>query len=131
MQRAPLFFRVYKMKIRRILPQKGGMCMDYRTDLAMERTVRPGGMGEGVSVQMQQQAGAEVTWVRVSSEKAAERLGKAQGLYWTLTHPNLAAHAAGRSGVDDCPPRWRRCEVFRDLPAGFYSVGREKVAILK
>ena len=22
--------------------------MDYRTDLAMERTVRPGGMGEGV-----------------------------------------------------------------------------------
>ena len=89
MQRAPLFFRVYKMKIRRILPQKGGMRMDYRTDLAMERTVRPGGMGEGVSVHTQQQAGAEVTWVRVSSEKAAERLGKAQGLYWTLTHPKL------------------------------------------
>ena len=63
--------------------------MDYRTDLAMERTVRPGGMGEGVSVHTQQQAGAEVTWVRVSSEKAAERLGKAQGLYWTLTHPKL------------------------------------------
>ena len=63
--------------------------MDYRTDLAMERTVRPGGMGEGVSVHTQQQAGAEVTWVRVSSEKAAERLGKAQGLYWTLTHPEL------------------------------------------
>ena len=34
--------------------------MDYRTDLAMERTVRPGGMGEGVSVHTQQQAGAEV-----------------------------------------------------------------------
>lgn len=63
--------------------------MDYRTDLAMERTVRPGGMGEGVSVHTQHQAGAEVTWVRVSSEKAAERLGKAQGLYWTLTHPKL------------------------------------------
>lgn len=63
--------------------------MDYRTDLAMERTVRPGGMGEGVSVHTQQQAGAEVTWVRVSSQKAAERLGKAQGLYWTLTHPKL------------------------------------------
>ena len=63
--------------------------MDYRTDLAMERTVRPGGMGAGVSVHTQQQAGAEVTWVRVSSEKAAERLGKAQGLYWTLTHPKL------------------------------------------
>ena len=89
MQRAPLFSRVYKMKIRRILPQKGGMRMDYRTDLAMERTVRPGGMGAGVSVHTQQQAGAEVTWVRVSSEKAAERLGKAQGLYWTLTHPKL------------------------------------------
>ena len=41
--------------------------MDYRTDLAMERTVRPGGMGEGVSVHTQHQAGAEVTWVRVSS----------------------------------------------------------------
>ena len=63
--------------------------MDYRTDLAMERTVRPGGMGAGVSVHTQQQAGAEVTLVRVSSEKAAERLGKAQGLYWTLTHPKL------------------------------------------
>ena len=34
--------------------------MDYRTDLAMERTVRPGGMGAGVSVHTQQQAGAEV-----------------------------------------------------------------------
>lgn len=63
--------------------------MDYRTDLAMERTVCPGGMGAGVSVHTQHQAGAEVTWVRVSSEKAAERLGKAQGLYWTLTHPKL------------------------------------------
>ena len=50
--------------------------MDYRTDLAMERTVRPGGMGAGVSVHTQQQAGAEVTWVRVSSEKAAK--GKCQ-----------------------------------------------------
>ena len=33
--------------------------MDYRTDLAMERTVRPGGMGAGVSVHTQQQAGAD------------------------------------------------------------------------
>ena len=38
--------------------------MDYRTDLAMERTVRPGGMGAGVSVHTQQQAGAEVTFLR-------------------------------------------------------------------
>ena len=75
--------------------------MDYRTDLAMERTVRPGGMGEGVSVHTQQQAGAEVTWVRVSSEKAAERLGKAQGLY--ADTPEIAAHAAG--GADGHRPR--------------------------
>ena len=77
--------------------------MDYRTDLAMERTVRPGGMGEGVSVHTQQQAGAEVTWVRVSSEKAAERLGKAQGLYWTLTHPELPHMLPG--GADGHRPR--------------------------
>lgn len=63
--------------------------MDYRTDLAMERATCPDGMGEGVSVHTQQQAGAEVTWVRVASPRAAERLGKAQGLYWTLTHPEL------------------------------------------
>ena len=63
--------------------------MDYRTDLAMERTTCPDGLGEGVSVHTQQQAGAEVTWVRVATQKAAERIGKAQGLYWTLTHPEL------------------------------------------
>lgn len=63
--------------------------MDYRTDLAMERTTCPDGLGEGVSVHTQRQAGAEVTWVRVATQKAAERIGKAQGLYWTLTHPEL------------------------------------------
>lgn len=63
--------------------------MDYRTDLVMERTTCPDGLGEGVSVHTQQQAGAEVTWVRVATQKAAERIGKAQGLYWTLTHPKL------------------------------------------
>ena len=45
--------------------------MDYRTDLAMERTVRPGGMGEGVSVHTQQQAGAEVTWVLTPKRKTS------------------------------------------------------------
>ncbi len=63
--------------------------MDYRTDLAMERTVYPGGMGEGVAVQTQQEGDAEITWVRIQSEAAAKRLGKAEGTYWTMTHPNL------------------------------------------
>ncbi|MBQ3484130.1 MAG: GPR endopeptidase [Clostridia bacterium] len=63
--------------------------MDYRTDLAMERTVYPGGLGEGVAVQTQHDGDAEITWVRIHSAKAAERLGKAEGTYWTMTHPEL------------------------------------------
>lgn len=63
--------------------------MDYRTDLAMERTVCPGGLGEGVEVQRQTDGDAEITWVRVETETAAARLGKSPGLYWTLTHPEL------------------------------------------
>ncbi len=63
--------------------------MDYRTDLAMERTVCPGGMGEGVAVQNQRDGQADVTWVRIQSEAAAKRLGKPEGTYWTMTHPEL------------------------------------------
>lgn len=63
--------------------------MNYRTDLAMERTVYPGGLGEGVAIQNQQDGGAEVTWVRIHTESAAKRLGKAMGTYWTMTHPEL------------------------------------------
>lgn len=63
--------------------------MQYRTDLAMERTGYPGGLGEGVSVQRQQQGASEMTWVRVESDRAAERLGKAKGRYWTLTDAQL------------------------------------------
>lgn len=63
--------------------------MDYRTDLAMERTVYPGGMGEGVSIQTQQYGQALITWVRIHSETAAQRLGKAEGTYWTMMHPEL------------------------------------------
>ena len=63
--------------------------MDYRTDLAMERTVYPGGLGEGVAVQSQQQGAAEITWVRIHTLAAAARLGKPQGTYWTMTHPEL------------------------------------------
>lgn len=63
--------------------------MDYRTDLAMERTVYPGGLGEGVAVQTQQDGKAEITWVRVNSQAAAKRLGKAEGTYWTMSHPEL------------------------------------------
>ncbi len=63
--------------------------MDYRTDLAMERTVYPGGLGEGVEVQTLQEGAAEVTWVRILNESAARRLGKAEGTYWTMTHAQL------------------------------------------
>lgn len=63
--------------------------MDYRTDLAMERTVYPGGLGEGVAVQTTQEGAAEITWVRIHSPAAAKRLGKAEGTYWTMTHPEL------------------------------------------
>lgn len=63
--------------------------MDYRTDLAMERTVYPGGLGEGVTVQTQHEGPAEINWVRIHTKEAAERLGKAEGTYWTMTHPEL------------------------------------------
>lgn len=63
--------------------------MNYRTDLAMERTVYPGGLGEGVAVQTQQQGDAEITWVRIHTPGAAKRLGKSEGTYWTMMHPEL------------------------------------------
>ncbi len=63
--------------------------MNYRTDLAMERTIYPGGLGDGVVVQNQQDGDAEITWVRVQTEEASQRLGKAMGTYWTLSHPQL------------------------------------------
>ena len=63
--------------------------MDYRTDLAMERTVYPDGLGAGVAVQTQQDGEAEITWVRIHTPEAAKRLGKAEGTYWTMTHPQL------------------------------------------
>lgn len=63
--------------------------MDYRTDLAMERTVYPGGMGDGVSIQTQQDGKAVITWVRIETASAAKRLGKAEGTYWTMMHPEL------------------------------------------
>ncbi len=63
--------------------------MDYRTDLAMERTVYPGGLGDGVAVQTQQEGAAEITWVRIHTAAAAKRLGKPEGTYWTMTHPEL------------------------------------------
>lgn len=61
----------------------------YRTDLAVERTVSPGVSEDGVFVDTQRNGDMEITWVRIESEKAAEKLGKAQGVYWTLSHPRL------------------------------------------
>ena len=60
----------------------------FRTDLAMERTAVPQGLN-GVCVDTQERDGAEITWVRIDSASAAEKLGKPQGCYWTLTHPKL------------------------------------------
>ena len=73
--------------------------MDYRTDLAMERMVYPGGTGEGVAIQTQQDGEAVVTWVRVFSAAAAQRLGKAEGTYWTMTHPALP-HLSPEERID-------------------------------
>ena len=64
---------------------------EYRTDLAMERTLCPGGVGDGVCVDTQKRGEMEITWVRIDSPEAARRLGKAQGVYWSLTHPRLPA----------------------------------------
>lgn len=63
--------------------------MEYRTDLAMERTVCPGGVQDGVSVTTSQDGEAQITWVRIQSEQASKRLGKAVGDYWTMMHPDL------------------------------------------
>lgn len=63
--------------------------MGIRTDLAMERTVRPGGAGEGVLVETGSKGDMETVWVRITTSSAARRIGKAQGTYWTLTHKAL------------------------------------------
>lgn len=63
--------------------------MNYRTDLALERTVYPGGTGAGVSIQTQQDGEAVITWVRIHTAAAAKRLGKPEGTYWTMIHPKL------------------------------------------
>lgn len=65
------------------------MEVDFRTDLALERTVCPGGLGAGVTVQTCMDAGAEITWVHIETPEAAKRLGKPVGTYWTLKHPAL------------------------------------------
>lgn len=61
----------------------------YRTDLAMERTLRhPAGIS-GVKVETTRHGQAETTYVRICSSQGAHLLGKPQGTYWTLTHPLL------------------------------------------
>lgn len=65
------------------------MMTGYRTDLAMERTVHPDFMNDGIHIERQVRGLMEITWVRVDTKAAAERIGKPQGIYWTLTHPLL------------------------------------------
>lgn len=61
----------------------------YRTDLAMERM--PGQLthADGVTLEKQQYGEVETVWVRVTTEEAARKLGKTQGVYWTMTHQQL------------------------------------------
>lgn len=61
----------------------------YRTDLAMERTLQPDMHMDGVHVDAHQQDGMEITWVRIDTPAAAQRIGKPQGVYWSMTHPGL------------------------------------------
>ena len=61
----------------------------YRTDLAMESTGGECGTEQGVSVEQHRRGESEITWVRITSPQAARRLGKPQGAYWTMWHPNL------------------------------------------
>ena len=60
-----------------------------RTDLAMERTADVHGSGNGVSVERQDVGAMQMTWVHITNASAAERFGKPQGAYWSLTHPDL------------------------------------------
>lgn len=62
---------------------------EYRTDLAMERTVQPDMLKDGVHVEHQQQGVMDITWVRIDTPAAAKRIGKPEGMYWTMTHPML------------------------------------------
>lgn len=63
--------------------------MEYRTDLAMERMVHPGCLGEGIVAETLHEGKSEITWVRVNTASAAKRIGKPIGTYWTMTHPEL------------------------------------------
>lgn len=74
--------------------------LGYRTDLAMERTLRQGEMCQGVHVDTQRTGDMEITWVRIQTPEAAKRLGKSPGVYWTLTHPRLPMlEPAERMGI--------------------------------
>ena len=62
----------------------------FRTDLAMERTAAEGVGMQGIDMRAVQEDGLDMTWVKVKTTEAAQKLGKAQGTYWTLTRPDLA-----------------------------------------
>lgn len=61
----------------------------YRTDLALERTRVPSENLSGVEIDAKTTGDMEVTRVRIVTDEAAHRLGKARGVYWTLQHPQL------------------------------------------
>ncbi len=60
----------------------------FRTDLAMERTAS-GALCAGVRVERRSVGEAEIVCVQVENEAGEAALGKARGVYWTLTHPRL------------------------------------------
>lgn len=64
------------------------MSVSIRTDLAMEaRELYP--ELEGVSEEKEEREGISITRIAVSTEQAAQQLGKAQGKYITLDAPDL------------------------------------------
>ena len=60
-----------------------------RTDLAMERAASLSPALAGVEMENRRLREAELTRVHVHAGTAAKALGKAPGVYWTLSHPRL------------------------------------------
>lgn len=62
----------------------GGDFLEYMTDLALERFASHAENIDGVSLETDEHDGVKVTLVRILSDGAAEKLGKAKGNYYTL-----------------------------------------------
>lgn len=63
--------------------------MNNRTDLAMESATALTGLPEGVAIDRETAGESQITWVRISTDAASQRIGKPCGNYWTLTRGDL------------------------------------------